>query len=55
MYLLSKRYRFKAEVAAYREQMRFYPVDRAPLFAHFIAERYGLGVSYDEALAALRA
>ncbi len=52
-YLFSRRYRFAAEVEAYREQARWYPDDRLPLFARFIAERYRLSVSAEEALAAL--
>ena len=53
-YLLSRRYRFRCEVEAYREQLRWYPTDRAPLFARFLAEKYDLRLSYSGALTALR-
>lgn len=52
-YLLLPRYRLWAEAAAYRIQLRHYPDDRTRLFAGFIAANYGLGVSVDEAEAAL--
>lgn len=54
-YLLSKRYRLRCEVEAYREQARWYVTDRRPLFARFLVDKYDLGVTYDEALALLTA
>lgn len=45
LYAASRRYRLAAEIEAYREQATHYADDRRPLFAHFIAERYGLGIS----------
>ena len=54
MYALSKSYRLRAEVEAYREQAKCYPEDRSQLFAYFIAHRYGLSVSIAEALSLLK-
>ena len=53
-YLLSGRYKLACEVEAYREQSNHYADDRLPLFARFIAERYGLNISADRALKLLR-
>lgn len=49
-YLFSKSYRLHCELEAYREQLRWYANDRAPVFAWFLADKYRLGISYDEAL-----
>lgn len=49
-YLLFPRYRLWAEARAYRIQLKHYPDDRSLLFAGFLASKYGLGVSVDEAL-----
>lgn len=54
LYLLWPDYRYRAEVEAYKEQAKHYPDDRRPLFAQFICTKYGLTVSYSDALAALR-
>lgn len=54
LYLVSRRYRLWAEVRAYRIQACHYPDDRRPLFARFIAANYGLNVTVDAALEALR-
>lgn len=54
LYQFSARYKLWAEVAAYRIQAKHYPDDRRPLFARFIAQHYGLDVSEQEALEALR-
>lgn len=51
--LLSCKYRFKCEVEAYREQMRWSPANSAPVFAQFLVDKYGLKVTHEEALAAL--
>lgn len=53
-YLLLPRYRLWAEVRAYRIQLRHYPDDRSRLFAGFIASRYRLNISVEEAVNALR-
>lgn len=54
LYTLVPKYRLWAEVAAYREQLKYYPDDRAELFAGFIASRYRLDVSREDALNLLR-
>ena len=55
LYLLKPDYRLRCEVAAYKEQAKHYQDDRIPLFARFIAERYGLDISAAEAEKLLRA
>ncbi len=54
LYLLSRSYRLSAELEAYTEQARHYPDDRAPLFAQYIATRYGLDITPEAALCQLR-
>lgn len=54
LYLFVPDYKFRAEVEAYREQLKHYPDDRSKLFAGFIANDYGLDVTEQEALDALR-
>lgn len=54
LYALWPEWRFVDEVAAYRAQANFYPDDRRRLFAHFIATRYDLDISEDEAFAELQ-
>ena len=49
-YALSKSYRLKCEVEAYREQLKYYPDDRRLLFAEFISCDYGLDINYASAL-----
>jgi len=51
---LFPRYRLWAEARAYRIQLRHYPDDRSRLFAGFIASRYRLNISVEEAITALR-
>ena len=60
LYLCSKRYRLKAEVEAYREQLKYPPATNDPdwyraKYAAFICGRYDLVtyVSQEEALALL--
>jgi hypothetical protein len=48
-YRFSRAYRLRCEVEAYREQMRWYAVDRLPLFARFLADKYDLRITFDEA------
>ena len=55
LYLFIKSYRLKAEVEAYKEQLKHYADDRTLLFAGFIAGRYELDVSVIEAVELLRA
>ena len=45
IYALSKRYRLKCEVEAYKEQLKHYPEDKTVLFAGYIAMFYGLHLS----------
>lgn len=54
VYLLVPKYKLWAEVQAYKEQAKWYPDDRRPLFAKFIAENYKLNISQAEALAKLK-
>lgn len=53
-YLLLPGYKLWAEARAYRIQSGYYPDDRRPLFAGFLASNYGLNITADEALAAIR-
>lgn len=55
LYLVSKEYRLKTEVEAYRKQAQYYTDDRRPLFASYIANDYGLTVTEEEALRLLQA
>ena len=48
-YLLSKSYRLKCEVEAYKEQLKHYANDRTDLFAEFIAKYYNLNITQEEA------
>lgn len=52
-YLLSKQYRLWAEVEAYKEQLKYSPGNELR-FAEFIADKYGLNVSAEEALELLK-
>lgn len=54
LYTKVKKYKLACEVACYKEQAKWYENDRRPLFARFIAEDYGLDISVDEALSALK-
>ena len=49
-YLLSEKFRLKAEVEAYREQLRYYPDDRTELFAWYIANKYRIDITVPEAV-----
>lgn len=53
-YWLLPSYRLWAEARAYRIQLQHYPDDRSRLFAEFIATRYGLKISAEQALEALK-
>lgn len=54
-YALVPKYRLWSEVEAYREQAKHYDDDRIPRFAKFIAEKYRLKISAEEAERLLRA
>jgi hypothetical protein len=49
-YLLSKKYRLKCELAAYKEQLKYYSTDKRSLFAHYLATKYNLNITQEEAL-----
>lgn len=51
-YLFSRRYRLKAEVEAYREQLKHSPGNEA-VYAVLITARYGLNITITEAYTAL--
>jgi hypothetical protein len=53
LYWLFPRFKFWAEVQAYRVQAQYYADDRRLLFAKFISTKYGLDVSIERAYAAL--
>lgn len=48
------RYRLWAEVQAFKKQATYYPDDRKPQLAYFIAVNYGLSVTQEDALHRLR-
>lgn len=52
-YLFSKKARFEYEVQAFREQLKYSP-DKAELFASFLATKYNLGITQEQALVALK-
>lgn len=49
-YFLIKKIKLKAEVEAYKEQLKFYKDDRTNLFAGFISTKYGLNITKEEAI-----
>lgn len=49
-YKLVSEYRLHCEIEAYRQQAKHYPGDRMPLFAGYIAEKYGLPITPEVAL-----
>jgi hypothetical protein len=53
VYLLSKRARLRYEAEAYRVQLKYNP-DRLALYAHFLATKYKLDITEEEALAVLK-
>jgi len=57
-YRFSKSYRLKCEVEAYREQLKYLPatIDLGYykwIYAGFMAEKYGLGITKEKALRSL--
>lgn len=54
LYLFVEDYRLVAEVEAFREQAKHYPDDRRPKFAELLASNYGLKITGESALRALR-
>lgn len=53
-YLFSNTYKLWSEVEAYKKQLQYYSDDRADLFAGFIATKYNLNISKENALKLLR-
>ena len=53
LYKLIPSYRFWCEVEAYKIQALYYPDDRRPLFAEYIAGYYDLNITTKQALDAL--
>ena len=53
-YFFSKKARFKYEVEAYREQLKYSPGKEA-VFADLLCRKYNLNITMVDALAALRA
>jgi hypothetical protein len=53
LYLVSKAYRLKAEVEAYREQLKHPPANSTEeyrhKYSHYISEDYGLSITEDQA------
>lgn len=48
-YQFDKDYRLATEVEAYREQIKHYPDDRSWRFAEFLATKYDLALTQEEA------
>lgn len=53
LYKFNHAYRLWCEVQAYKEQVKYYATDKRLLFAGFIAKKYSLNISVDEAHALL--
>ena len=54
LYLLWPKYKLMSEVEAYKKQSKYYSEDKLPLFAKFIATKYGLDISEQDALTLLK-
>ena len=54
LYLCSKKWRLKYEVEAYCEQLKYVPQD-LEIFAGYLATRYRLNITKEEAIVALKA
>jgi hypothetical protein len=53
-YALNKKKRFQYEAEAYRKQLEFDP-QKLDLYAGFLATKYKLGITHEQALEALKA
>lgn len=53
LYKFIRKYRFWAELKAYKKQLKYSP-NKTAVFAHYIWSMYNLGMDYYEILAALR-
>lgn len=54
LYTLVPWFKLHSELMCYREQMKHYSDDRAPMFAKFIATKYNLSITAEEAEQLLR-
>jgi hypothetical protein len=54
LYLVIPWFKLQMEVEAYRQQLKHYADDRVPLFAKFIATKYDLKITAEEAEQLLR-
>ncbi len=54
LYLVSQRYRLHCEVQAYKKQLAYYADDRRLKFAGFIATRYKLKITTEQAYELLK-
>ena len=54
LYMFSKSYRLKAELEAYREQLKYYEDDRTEMFAGFICNDYDLNVDKNTVIGMLK-
>lgn len=52
-YKFSKKSRLKYEAEAYKEQLKYYPVDKTVVFAGYLVDKYNLGITLEEAVLAL--
>lgn len=53
-YFFSKKARLRYEAEAYRVQLPYYTDDRTEVFATILETKYKLGITHEEALAALK-
>lgn len=49
-YYFSKKYRLKYELEAYKEQLKYYAIDKRSLFAYYLSTKYNLNITQEEAL-----
>lgn len=49
-YLVCKKCRLNIEVEAYKEQLKHYATDKRNLFAYYLATKYGLNITQEQAL-----
>ena len=52
-YQFSAKDRLKYEAEAYKVQLAYYTEDKKSLFAQYLVNNYNLGITYDQAIAAL--
>lgn len=48
-YMLSKKYRLKCELQAYKEQLKYADTDKRSLFANYLATKYNLDITQEQA------